>query len=281
MADRTGMAPPAVRPAVVLAVRLDARVYRLKLGNPDCLQACQRLQTRLADTLLSVLQRDLAFVQWAGAGSATPDTMVLTWAQVDPDPHSEVKLDVALRGPRFVQTPAQLNLQFEKWDQAFVRPSYADTALARVWLDTIATRLRTNSDDLMNSVFARLPLTAKVVLDPSLAKVQVSPDTIHAASDPRQQPQFLVRMLVRDTVVIGNVPTPTSDTMDVILQPCSPQGSAYVCQVSGVTYRGQDLPASKLAELMQSATVTQTSLHLWRYRPAPAGRSTNGLVNPQ
>src|SRR5687768_7863168 len=136
--------PPPLRPAVSLALEIDSRTYRAKLGDPACTASCVALLQRLRPGIRAALSKEFPFLEWTpGAAAASRDTIAVIWQN---DPTTSVpatRIEFRLRGPRGSDS-TRATVPFEIADTVIQRGDidWQPDRLANIWLKTIPKALQ-------------------------------------------------------------------------------------------------------------------------------------------
>jgi hypothetical protein len=228
-----------IRPAVALAVRVDASVYRDMLdAEADtlvCATHCVELQTAFADTARAILSQRFAFLDWAGADPGPRDTVIVQLVMTPNWGGTSTSVRFAIHRPDGTTRVQSVPTVFEGPDLLIVgERDWSVAGLRASWARRLTDLVAVQRAALTDNVFGRIPLNAPIEFFPLArsASVGVRAAAINSAAEPR--PKFRARVEVLDTVPPGS-----RDTADVRLTNCLLNAVGFRCEMSELRYPDQ------------------------------------------
>lgn len=269
-----------VRPPVALRLALDAEFYRKTLQDVQCTSTCRALETALADTLLPLLQRTYAFLDWSGASSAT-DTIEIRLVDRPPPQIPGNQLSFSIRSapntpPRMAKPsyPVDFESFTDLSDRVTVPQRWHPDSMRRAWAARVTPLLQ--QPDLLLEVFGRIPISADVKFRAGHATVALRPGDIGASEGVR--PAFRARAHVADTV------RGSEDDADLTLAGCQPAigGKGYVCDVVQLQFIAKPpLSSDSMVAVVGRSTAVASSVYVLEYATAERPSRFNGAVLPR
>jgi hypothetical protein len=238
-APRGAISAVRVRPAVALAVRVDASVYRdmLDAGADTliCATHCAELQTAFADTARAILAQRFAFLDWTGGDAGPRDTVIVQLVMTPNWGGTSTSVRFTIHRADGTTRVQSVPTVFEGPDVLIVgERDWSVSGLRASWARRLADLVAVQRAALTDNIFGRIPLNAPIEFFPLAhsASVGVRASAINSASEPR--PKFRARVEVLDTVPPGS-----RDTADVRLTNCLLNAAGFRCEMSELRYPDQ------------------------------------------
>jgi hypothetical protein len=250
-------------PRVVVSVAIQGNEYERSLGgNRDIVAGA------LVDSLRSSLSRRFGFVNWSGPAR---DTLQVSWRQRQSSPRDGY-LHVRVLGASKIRDTMAIFL--EGIGAVLDRPAldWSAPMLAQRWSQEADSLFSLKHEQLVKSIFANLPISARVRFDGAARRGYISlrPTQIRAAS--AEDEEFRVRLEVRDAESRGSGWVALGGCTDGIRE------AALVCEMGDFTYRGRTAPAKDRQDELRTLQLKPLSVHLVRHAPASVSTGVGGIV---
>lgn len=249
-------------PAIAFQFKLDAPMYRPKLGDPNVLA----LESTFADSVRSMLEARFRFLGWDRTSSK--DTLTV---RVHPSGEKDDKnlyLTIKVRAE-------SLYTMFERNSERKKRADLSVRAITADWCKILNTALATKAAELVD-ILGQLPIKAVVAFkadDSTKVKVFLRPAALRL-SPLEAAPGFRLSAL---QVSRDSVPDSPRTFAELELSPCFTAPGFFECGIVSIKYGGIDYSDERPLYLIRQILSATKSLHIGKYRADARTVANTGL----